>query len=414
MQKLIITQWQLLLFGFLMTFFSAAGQTFFIALFGNEIRAELVLSHGQFGAIYSVATLLSAIVMIATGPLVDKWDLKWLSLILVIGLAIGCGLLSIASGLISLFIAVFLLRQLGQGLMCLTSSTTMVRYLYQDKGKATALAGLGYPVSEAILPVIVVSAIMLLGWRLTWQITALLLLIIALPTIVFLLQQYKKKQFLNVSRASTADSTDVSSSMTHWTRRQVLKDKRFYLFLPGLLSQQLMFTGFIFHQAHLVAYKQWSMSLWASIFIVYAIVAVTTKLIAGVVVDKIGALSMVPFLSLPMGIGLALLSLFDHVFVAFGFLLLMGITVGLQSTVSAPFWVELYGTRHIGAIKSLSASIMVFFTALSPVAIGVLLDIGITIDSIAFYSFVYVIVTSMVAYYAYWLHKTKHYIDYAR
>ena len=63
-----------------MTFWSSPGQTFLISLFSGEIRAELSLSDGEFAGIYSLATLASAIVMIWSGALIDRMDLKRLSI----------------------------------------------------------------------------------------------------------------------------------------------------------------------------------------------------------------------------------------------------------------------------------------------------------------------------------------------
>jgi MFS family permease len=100
-----------------MTFFSAPGQTFFISLLSGEIRHATNLSDGEFAAIYSLATLCSAVVMIWSGGLIDKIGLKKLSIALVFGLATGCGILSISSGIVSLVIGLFLLRQFGQGLI---------------------------------------------------------------------------------------------------------------------------------------------------------------------------------------------------------------------------------------------------------------------------------------------------------
>ncbi len=109
-----------------MTFWSSPGQTFFISLFSGEIRAELNLSDGEFGGIYSMATLLSAIIMVWSGALVDRVDLKKFSIIAVLGLGIGCGLMSVSVGIITLFIGVFMLRQMGQGLMFIISTTAVV------------------------------------------------------------------------------------------------------------------------------------------------------------------------------------------------------------------------------------------------------------------------------------------------
>ena len=167
MLALIRAEWRLLLFGFLMTFWSAPGQTFLISLFSGEIRAELALSDGQFAAIYSLATLASAVVVIWSGALADRIDLKKLSLAVVCGLAIGCGLMSISYSIPLLLISLFLMRQLGQGLMFIISSTAMVRYIPQHRGKASALASIGYAVSEAIMPGLLV--VLLLWGRLAAQ-----------------------------------------------------------------------------------------------------------------------------------------------------------------------------------------------------------------------------------------------------
>ena len=38
-------------FGFALCFVSSVGQTYFISLFGGEIRGEFGLSHGEFGTV---------------------------------------------------------------------------------------------------------------------------------------------------------------------------------------------------------------------------------------------------------------------------------------------------------------------------------------------------------------------------
>ncbi|NNE64008.1 MAG: MFS transporter, partial [Gammaproteobacteria bacterium] len=266
MLSLIRHEWQLLLFAFLMTFWSAPGQTFFISLFSGEIRAELDLSDGEFGAIYSLATLLSAIVMVWSGTLVDKVDLKRFSISCVFGLSIGCVLMSISAGIISLFIGLFMMRQMGQGLMFITSTTAAVRYLDENKGKSTALAGMGYAVSEAIMPVLVVALILSLGWRSSWQLTAIILVAFMVPSIFYLLRNHHQRHQRYLHQVESDNTGAVTTQRKRqWTRAEVIRDKYFYFFAPGLMSQPLMFTGFIFHQVHLVESKDWSLALWASL-----------------------------------------------------------------------------------------------------------------------------------------------------
>ena len=401
MLRLIRSEWQLLLFGFLMTFWSSPGQTFLISLFSGEIRAELALSDGEFAGIYSLATLSSAIVVIWSGSLVDRVDLKKLSLTIVLGLAIGCGMMSLSDSVLTLLISLFVLRQLGQGLMFIISSTAMVRYLDEHKGKASALASMGYAVSEAVMPGLLVALLLWVGWRQSWQIAALLLVVFMVPAILYLLRDHHQRHDDYLVRLASDDAdSDRVYRRRQWTRAEVIRDPWFYLFAPGLMSQPLMFTGFIFHQVHLVESRGWSLIAWASLFSLYALVSVTTKLVCGPLIDRYGAIKMVPIVALPMGVGLIILALTDNLFWGGVFLVLTGITVGFQSTVVAPFWSEMYGNKHLGAIKSLGAAAMVFCTALSPIVIGWQIDIGVSMETLAMASAGYVFLTSALAWYA--------------
>ncbi len=59
-----------------MYFSSCFGQTFFISLYASEIRGTFNLSHGEWGSIYALGTLLSALAMLLFGGIVDKIHLK--------------------------------------------------------------------------------------------------------------------------------------------------------------------------------------------------------------------------------------------------------------------------------------------------------------------------------------------------
>ena len=408
MLKLIRSEWQLLLFGFLMTFWSSPGQTFLISLFSGEIRAELSLSDGEFAGIYSLATLLSAIVMIWSGSLVDRVNLKRLSIAIVLGLGIGCGMMSLSESILTLLISLFLLRQLGQGLMFIVSSTAMVRYLDEHKGKASALASMGYAVAEAIMPSMLVALLLWVGWRQSWQVAGILLVVFMLPAILFLLRSHEQRHRDYLTQISQQNDNRVRVfRRRQWTRPEVIRDRYFYLFAPGLMSQPLMFTGFIFHQVHLVESKGWPLIGWAALFSIYAMVSVGTKLVTGFLIDRHGAIRMIPLVTLPMGVGLIVLAYSSSLVGGGIFLVLTGITVGFQSTATAPFWSEMYGNQHLGSIKSLGAAAMVFCTALSPIVMGWQIDIGTDMDTLAIAAAIYIFLTSGLAYYAYRNRLTK-------
>ena len=228
------------------------------------------------------------------------------------------------------------------------------------------------------------------------------------PAILYLLRHHDQRHQKYLGELSqAADTSERAYRRRQWTRSEVVRDKLFYLFAPGLMSQPLMFTGFIFHQVHLVESKNWPLSGWASLFVMYALVSVGTKIVTGLLVDRFGAIRMVPLVALPMGVGLVILSLSSSLAWGGLFLALTGITVGFQSTVTAPFWSEMYGNKHLGSIKSLGASAMVFCTALSPIILGLYIDLGTSIETLAMGGAIYIFLTSALAYYACRLKKGR-------
>ncbi|MDA8752699.1 MFS transporter [Halieaceae bacterium] len=397
---LIRSEWQLLLFGFAMTFGSSLGQTYFISLFSGEMRADLNLSHGDFGAVYSAATLASAILLLWTGGLIDRMDLRRFSYFVIFGLAGGCFLLASSEGIITLFIAILALRHMGQGLMSMAGTTTMVRYIDGAKGKANALSGIGYSISEAVLPSLVIALLLFLSWRQSWVFWGLALLLI-LPLLVrWLLAGHGSRhdQYLQRTLATgDASSPGAANRQRQWTRNEMLLDPLFYLWLPALLAMPLLFTGFMFHQVHLVEAKQWPLPLWGTLYIIYALTTSATKLVAGVLVDRFTATRMMPVMILPMAVALGLLASSSHLAVAVGFMCLMGMAVGTYSTVASPFYAERYGTLHLGSIKSLTTALMVFSSALSPVAMGWGIDAGISMETMAVWGLFYVLGASLLA-----------------
>ena len=119
---------KVILFGFIFTFFSSFGQSFFLGLFNQSIRETLSISHGQFGTIYASATLLSSFILVWVGKKIDDMNIVKFASYVVILLSVSSFLFSQISSIIFLFFTFFLMRLSGQGLMSHTASTTISRY----------------------------------------------------------------------------------------------------------------------------------------------------------------------------------------------------------------------------------------------------------------------------------------------
>lgn len=369
-----------LAFGVLLAFFSSFGQTYFIALFGAEVRGAFALSHGDFGAIYAAATLASAAALIWAGRKIDDLDLRLYTALICAGLIVACASMALVPAAWALFGAIFLLRFTGQGLLSHTAITSMARYFAENRGKAISVASMGFPAGEAVLPIVAVSMIAAFGWRETWGAVAATLAVILLPLMLWLLKGHGERH--RTWDEATRSARESDDARRHWSRGEVLRDPRFYVLLPSVLATSFIVTGVFFHQVHIVEAKGWTMTWFAACFAAYAAAQTAASLATGILVDRFGGYRLLRYYLLPLVAALVGLGLATHALVALWFMVLAGLGSGAVAVVHGAVWAEIYGLKHIGAIRALSTSLMVFSTALSPAILGWLIDAGIGVEAL--------------------------------
>ena len=380
-----------LAFGLLAVFLSGFGQTFFVALFGAEIRDTFDLSHGDFGLVYGLASVASAAVMVWAGRGVDRLDLRKFVALVVLCLAAGTVLIAWAEHLLVLLAGLFLVRVCGQGLMLHLALTSMSRYYRTHRGAAGGVAAIGLPLAEAVFPALAVFVAGATDWRVVWWGGALVLLVVALPALQWLLRGHGQRR--RAYAAALAEEGPASG----WARREVLRDPVFYGLLPAVVAAPCTVTVIFFHQAHIAEQNGWSLEWVATSLAAFAAAHVCGLLGAGPLVDRFAARSVLSMALLPLMGGLMVLVLGAGYWVAPVYLAFCGLAVGMTGTSANAVWAELYGTAHLGAIRAMAHACMVFSTALAPPLTGWLFDRGVTVEGVAAGAAMLVLVAAVLA-----------------
>ncbi|MFN4166743.1 MAG: MFS transporter [Pannonibacter phragmitetus] len=375
---------------FLMTAFSGFGQTFFISLSAGDVRAELDLSNGAFGSLYMAATLGSALTLPTLGRVLDRFSVAQVAAGVMVMLGLFCALMASATSIWMAGIALYGLRLFGQGMMSNTAMTAAGRWFDAQRGRAVAVIGLGFPASEAIMPVTFVAIMSTFGWRQGWWVAVAVMLALVLPIVLLLL----RKERVPVSTASDVKVVE----RRHWTRAEVLRDPMFYLVSAGVLAPPFIVTAVLFHQSYLVELRGWTRELFAMAFIVMSASAVLSSLVLGQLIDRFTARRILPFMLVPLACGTAVLALVHAPYAPFIFMALIGLSNGFVATFTGALWPELYGTRHLGAVRSVVFAFMVFASALGPGLAGWLIDFGVPYDGqILGFSLYCVVMTAALA-----------------
>ena len=166
-----------------------------------------------------------------------------------------------------------------------------------------------------------------------------------------------------------------------------------------MLSMPSIVTGVFVYQSFIISQKNWGPFVLAQSFMVYAILSVLTLSLSGFLIDKFTSRKLLIYMNIPLFISTIILFTFDNPISSFIFLGLIGITNGFANVLGSSTWAEIYGVKHIGAIKALTTGMMVFATAAGTAIFGILIDSGYTINSIAEFSALYIAIVVVLLFF---------------
>ncbi len=376
------------LFGFIFTFFSSFGQSFFLGLFNAPIRNELGITHGQFGTIYATATIFSSLLLIWIGKKIDDYKILNYSFFVIILLFFSSLFFSFIDSVYFLVLGIFFMRFTGQGLMSHTATTTISRFFERSRGKALSTIWFGLSAAEFILPVLITYFFLIYSWRTIWQGIAILI-ILFLPFVI-----------LNTIKSIKLNSREVGSNpnikkikIKSWRRRDVLKDYRFYIVSLNMLAMPWIATGVFVYQSFISVSKMWTIYTIPKAFMVYSITSIATLIVSGFLVDKFTGRKLILYMNLPLLVAMITILYFNDEIFAYTFLGLIGVSNGLANILGSSTWAEIYGVKFIGGIKALTTALMVFSTAFGTAVFGLLIDKGFSIENIAFVAITYIFIS---------------------
>jgi len=255
------------------------------------------------------------------------------------------------SAIWQLFLIIFGLRFLGQGMLSHLEVTMIARWFVGTRGRALAIASWGHPIGEGFLPMSVAALLAWFAWRDAWLVFACVISLGLIPAYLLILRAERTPQ-----GAEASPERIVGMAGRHWTRGEVAQTRFFWLLLGPLMASPLIGTAALFHQAHIVEIKGWTLAQYTAGFPVYAVLSVGFSLLFGVLVDRYSARVMLPFYIVPLMIGMATLGLVSAPWAALAALGGIGASAGAGMAAVGSMWAELYGTKHLGAIRSMSVA----------------------------------------------------------
>ena len=388
MKKFLYHDPKLLVYGFLIIFFASYGQTFFIALFNDDIKYYYSLSDGQFGLLYALATTLSSLLIINFAKMIDYIDLRIYSLLITLGLLAPCfAIYFLSSNIIFLFMIIFTLRFFGQGAMNHAGITSMTRYFGKNRGKAISVGNLGGMTGVMFLPFLIVYLSDYFSFKQIWLFCGLSLLFF-LPILFYILndQFERHEKFKN----------SLIEENKQWKTREVIKNKNFLIYLPIASAFSFIGTGLMFHQIFIFTQKGWTIEMLGTGFIFLGGFSIIGLIFGGPLIDILNPRKAILFILTPIFFAILILLFFDSYFFLIIYMSLYGLNLGISAPFVGSLWAELFGLESLGTVKALFHAISVLASALSPVIFGYVIDWGFGIGTISIISLSLIIIATIL------------------
>ena len=388
MKSFFLNDPKMLIYGFMIIFFGSYGQTFFIALFNDDIKNYYSLTDGQFGLIYALSTTLSSLLLINFAKLIDFIDLRIYSIIITTGLIITCvSIYILPFNIFYLVIIILSLRFFGQGAMTHAGITSLTRYFGKDRGKAISVANLGGMLGVMFLPIIVVYFKNFFSFREIWLFSSLSL-IIFLPILYITLNNQKQRQ--------KKFKESIQGSFKKWKTIDVIKNKKFLTYLPITTFFSFIGTGLMFHQIFIFSQKGWTIDMLGVGFIFLGGFSILGLIIGGPLIDMLNPQKAILYLLLPIFLAILILLAFDSFIFLLIYMSLYGFNLGISSPFTGSLWAEIFGLESLGTVKALFHALVVFASALSPVVFGYVIDWGYGLGMISLISLVMIILATIL------------------
>ena len=370
--------WVVLAVGSLGSLMTTPGQTPGFSAFLNHFIGDLDLSRSLVSTLYTAATLVASFALPLVGRQFDRRGARLTIGLTSLLLGLACIYMSWVHDAWTLVLGFFLLRLLGQGSLSLVSKNAINLWWVRRRGMAMGISGLIAALLGGLAPYLLNHLIDLYGWRTTYAIAGGLILLTILPLGWLLMRNRPEDHGLEPDGggAPTGERGRKTGPIEYnWTLAQVLRTPLFWLLATGLGSMSMLGTGLTFHLFSIFADSGLSAALAASVFVPIAITGALVQLIGGLIVDRAPVRFLLVLALVLEAVVLVWAPRLDSLAMAYGFGVCMGMKGGLDILVSSVIFANYFGRRHLGSIAGLASTLLVAFSALGPMPIGIARDV---------------------------------------
>ncbi len=363
--------WRIALLATITAALTGPGQTIGVSVFVDPMIETLGLTRPELSTAYLIGTLLGAVALVPVGRGIDRFGAR--RAMTLIGVAFGLGLLVMSGvqGFITLVVGFTLIRWLGQGSLQLVSTLAITPWFARRRGFVFGLVTTATAVLMSFAPILLGAAIGLFDWRLAWIIAALAVWLVVVPI----------ARFGIIDRPSDVDqypdgdpaplpTDEPRREAASRTRREALRQPRFWLLAIVIGTTSMLVTALNFHQISLLGDQGLTVTEAAAMFLPQVLGALTAGLVVGALADRFPARFLLMASMALLALSLLLAARLSPGPMILVYAVMLGAAGGAARPLVATLLPRWYGLRHIGSIQGVAALVAVAASSMGPVILS--------------------------------------------
>ena len=283
-----------------------------------------------------------------------------------------CFGMATATNILLFFIVFAGLRALGQGSLSISCILLVNQWFVSRRGRAIGLMTMGAVISTALLPPFVRILIDSIGWRGAYAVLGVAVIALIVPVVLLIVRNRPEDVGLFPDGLSHPPVSETRPGMARVRRdTSVYRSPSFWLLALSLSSPSLVTTALIFHQTSIFQENGLSATLAAGVFTIYSAASAVSSLATGLAADRVGPKALLVFSMATLLATLALAAVFDSMFVAVVYVVMMGVSGGSYTIVHGTIWAHYYGRIGLGRIQGPAMTISICASAVGPLPLAV-------------------------------------------
>jgi MFS family permease len=345
---------------------TAPGQTAGLSVFTDPLIDELDIDRVAISMSYLIGTLVGAAAQPFIGRASDRWDVRYVIIVIAVAFAAILFTLSFVTDVLGLTFGFVGVRMAGQGALSLAVTTAVSRAIVHRRGLALGISAAIGSAGISLAPIVLERVIDAVGIQATWRWEALAVLVLVIPAALVMMKP----------TVTLATETSPVPIVTGYTSKQAVRTPMFWVLSAAVGTTSMLGTALAFHQIALLGERGLTPFEAAANFLPQTVTALAATLIVGALIDRIDPRIIMVIAMAAMAASLALVSFVSPGWMALVYGLVFGSAGGMLRGMEAASFARYYGVAAIGAIRGISGSVTLGASALGPIMLAVGADLA--------------------------------------